>query len=181
DDTGVAIVCVSATGRGKGKLFQTPRKFAPYELVEVSKESGAVEFDGAGIIVLSLSDEYEDDERIATITVAKARFGTEVHIDARYNGRRGTWRDLGAAERVIAAETPRAPQETNTELEARIVRWLRDHTAKGKDDLVTRVTGNKKKLRSTYDALLAGGKIELVKGLGVVLTEAGRQTQMEGV
>jgi len=53
--------------------------------------------------------------------------------------------------------------------------------AEGKDDLVTRVTGNKKKLRSTYDALLAGGKIELVKGLGVVLTEAGRQTQMEGV
>ncbi len=181
DDTGVAIACVSATGRGKGKLFQTPRKFAPYELVEVSKESGAVEFDGAGIIVLSLSDEYEDDERIATITVAKARFGSEVHIDARYNGRRGTWRDLGVADRVEGAKTPPPPTESNDELRLRIVRFLRDHVAKNKTDLCTRVRGNKKKLGHEYDALLQNGTIEITNGLGVTLSEKGRQTQMEGV
>src|SRR5204863_1069695 len=42
-----------------------------------------------------LSNDFDGDERIGTITIAKARFGREMHIDARYHGARGTWRDLG--------------------------------------------------------------------------------------
>ncbi|MDQ3295091.1 MAG: hypothetical protein M3619_00715 [Myxococcota bacterium] len=98
ETTGAAIVAVSSIGRGKGKALANPRKFAPYELVEVAKESGAVEYDGAGLIVLTLSDQMEGDERVGTITVAKSRFGREVHIEARYHGARGTWQDCGLVD-----------------------------------------------------------------------------------
>ena len=84
-----------------------------------AKESGAVEYDTAGLIVLSLSDELEDGERIATATLAKARYGQEMHIDMRFHGRRGSWRDLGrvvpvclalTTPAVFSAPRPTAPQ-----------------------------------------------------------------------
>lgn len=97
--TGSPVIAVSATSRMNNRKTADPRKLSPYELVDVAKESGAVEYDSAGLIVLSLSDDHEGDERIATMTVAKARFGEEVHIDMRFDGKRGAWRDLGRVER----------------------------------------------------------------------------------
>lgn len=104
--TGAPVLTVSAVSRMSGRRTQDPRKLPPFELVDVAKESGAIEYDSAGLIVLSLSDECEGDERIATITVAKARFGEECHIEARFNGRTGEWRDLGRAERARPTKTP---------------------------------------------------------------------------
>jgi len=130
DRTSCAIMSVSAIGRGNNKRAATPRKLEPYELVDVAKESGNVEYDGAGLIVLSLDKETEGDERIATITLAKARFGRELHIEARYHGRRGSWRDLGEVEvddapsestdqvrRKIALTLVKAPQKSATQLQ----------------------------------------------------------------
>lgn len=96
--TGSPVLAVSATSRVNSRKAQDPRKLAPYELVDVAKESGAVEYDGAGTIVLTLSDEFDGDERIATATMAKARYGIEMHIDMRFHGARGGWRDLGRVE-----------------------------------------------------------------------------------
>lgn len=95
DRSAAAVLAVAAIGRHNNKRTSNPRELDPYELVDVAKESGDVEYDGAGLIVLSLSKEYTDDGRVATITLAKTRFGNELHIDARYDGRRGTWFDFG--------------------------------------------------------------------------------------
>lgn len=178
EETGSAVLAVSAIGRGKGRALSNPRKLKPYELVEVAKESGAVEYDGAGMIVLSLSDEFEGDERIATMTLAKARFGIEIHIDGRYDGRRGTWRDLGRVEQTKDAETPPAPQPTNDELKRRLIASLKVTPARNKETLLKRVTGKRTLLGIAYEELIAAGVISKV-GTGITLSEAGRQLSIE--
>lgn len=151
EKTGAAIVAVSAIGRGKGRTLANPRRAAPYELVEVAKESGAVEYDGAGLIVLSLSDELDGDERIATMTLAKARFGEEMHIDARYDGRRGTWRDCGRVERETKTEGEAAP--LRAELQRKILDELGRSPAKSANALYKTVKGNKTAFNETLAAL----------------------------
>lgn len=185
--TGAAIMAVSSIGRGKSTL-KTPRKHHPYDLVEVAKESGAVEYDGAGMIVLTLSDEKdaETGERIGTITLAKARFGRELHIDARYDGARGIWRDLGevatskAAEPKPTAAKPAKEATSLDELKQRLIKSLQESPARGKDNLVERVTGNKTKLRAAYDEL-ANEQVIVRVGTGITLSELGRQRLMVGV
>jgi replicative DNA helicase len=187
--TGAAVIAVSAIGRGKGRLMSNPRKAEPYELVEVAKESGAVEYDGAGLIVLSLSKEKdpEDGSRIATMTLAKARFGEECHIDSRYEGRRGIWRSLERVEVAddgkssTAAKPVAAPkvEESNDELRKRMIQELHTRVAKGKDDIVERTKGNKAKLRTVYEDLITEGVIVKIKGAGVTLSEVGRQQIMK--
>jgi len=101
-DTGAAIICVSAAGRAASReLTKDVRKKPARELIDASRESGAIEFDGAGVIVLSVSDEKDGDENIATISVAKARFGETSHIDARYMGATGAWRSLDRVTKLV--------------------------------------------------------------------------------
>jgi len=158
--TGAAVLAVSAIGRGKGKVLSNPRKSAPYELVEVAKESGAVEYDGAGLIVLSLSDEYDGDERIATMTLAKVRFGQECHIDARYDGRRGTWRALDRVETERPApKVISASSSSESNLHARILAELRSQPAPNKESLYKRVRGNKKLFNAAFAELLGVDQI----------------------
>ena len=178
--TGAAIIAVSAIGRGKGKIMQTPRKYAPYELVEVAKESGAVEYDGAAMIVLTLSDDLEGDARIATITVAKNRFGREAHIDARYDGRRGLWEDWGEADR--ATDVSGATVATGDRFEAArraLIVDLGKRPARTKKELLARVTGCRKDtLREAYDALFVEGVIVKL-GSAITLSVAGQQLALE--
>lgn len=106
-ETGSAVVAVSAAGRSASKtLGGDVRKRPPRELIDSARESGAIEYDGAGVIVLSVSDEKDGDESIATVSIAKARFGQAVHLDARYDGRTGGWRVLGVAEREFPTTKP---------------------------------------------------------------------------
>jgi len=148
EESGAAILSVSATSRMSSRRTLDPRKLKPYELVDVAKESGAVEYDGAGLIVLSLSDQVDGDERIATMTVAKARFGEEMHIDARFNGRRGMWRDLGQVGEPIT------PIESASDLRAKILRAVTNNPAKSKTDIFRRVGGQKQRVFEEVDALL---------------------------
>lgn len=178
ESTGSAILAVSAIGRGKGRALSAPRKLKPYELVEVAKESGAVEYDGAGMIVLSLSDELDGDDRIATMTLAKARFGTEVHIDARYNGAWGSWRDCGRVDPVESVATPKEPEPTNAELKQKIVDALRLKPARTASDLAERVKGKKQaKLEAIRELQREGAIVKM--DLGFTLSEAGRQLAIE--
>ncbi len=185
--TGAAIIAVSSIGRGKQAL-KNPRKHHPYELVEVAKESGAVEYDGAGMIVLSLSDEMDGDERVGTITLAKARFGVEKHIDARYHGARGTWRDIGAVEVVekapksdAKAKEPAKENVTLAEIKKRLIQSLNEAPARGKDHLVNRITGARKTdIRRAFEELWDEGVIAKV-GTGITLSQDGRQRLMVGL
>lgn len=171
DKSGCAIVSVSAIGRTNNKRTANPRALEPYDLVDVSKESGSVEYDGAGMIVLSLSKETDEHGRVATMTLAKARFGTECHIDARYDGRRGSWLDRGLVEEIDE-------MVANVELQKKILRALDEKPAPSKEALWKRVKGNKKAFTLEFNAL---EKLEMISknpslpGDGITLSELGRQ------
>jgi len=181
DRTRCAMLTVSAVGRGKAAL-KTPRKFDPYELVEVAKESGAVEYDGAGMIVLSLSKETEGDERIGTITVAKARFGRELHIDARYHGARGTWRDLGEVDVETKDDKPSKPAAASHVLEvnedvvrSRIVAELQKQPARNKTALKERITGCRRQVVGALISRMIDEGVIAEIGTGLTLSPSGRQ------
>jgi replicative DNA helicase len=185
EKTGAAVVAVSAIGRGKGKIMLTPRKFEPYELVEVAKESGAVEYDGAAMIVLTVSKDLEGESRIATITVAKNRFGREAHIDARYDGRRGLWEDVGLVQDEVDVPTPPAVEENRSDVIRRLVlAELAARPALNKTALIRRIRGCRKMaVIEAYEALWIEGSIAKIGG-AVTITEKGRglyQTTLEGV
>jgi replicative DNA helicase len=186
DRTQCAMLAVSAIGRGKA-ILKNPRKHEPYELVEVAKESGAVEYDGAGMIVLSLSNESDGEERIGTMTIAKARFGREIHIEARYHGARGTWRDLGEVwttnEDKPSSSKPRAsaaqPLEINEDsVRARIVAELQKQPARNKTALKERVTGCRRVIVGALISRMIDEGVIAQIGEGLTLSPTGRQLVM---
>jgi NADPH-dependent glutamate synthase beta subunit-like oxidoreductase len=107
------ILAVSSGGRSsaaklrgsRGGRFIDVRDIPPSELVDTAKESGDVEYDAAGLITLSVSDETDADGfQVATMTVAKARYGRVQHIAMAYNGAGGVWHDRGRVERKKVEE-----------------------------------------------------------------------------
>ena len=103
----IPIVLASAISRGSNARLRgangrttDPRLVPPDMFDDVAKESGAVEYDAAGLFVLHVSDERDDDGYdIATITIAKSRFGYRCHVAAAYDGAGGRWHDRGRVER----------------------------------------------------------------------------------
>jgi hypothetical protein len=179
DRTCCAILAVSAIGRGKGRALANPRKYNPYELVEVAKESGAVEYDGAGMIVLTLSDDMDGNDRIATMTVAKARFGYECHVDARFDGAHGRWSSCGRVAKVDKLEAEPDTKPTVDQLGVRLINDLRSRgPAKTKTELIARTKGNKQQLGEAYEALL-GTVIVKVAGVGITLASTVRQVEID--
>ena len=173
DRSACAILAVSAIGRGNNKKAANPRKVEPYELVDVAKESGSVEYDGAGLIALSLSKEFDGDERIATITLAKARFGMEMHIDARYDGPRGTWRDLGE----VLDDGEDESQEGTELLRLRIATALKNNPARSATELYKRIGGTKSVVLEIVRDMLAGGLVKKgPHGLEVVAVQTELRT-----
>lgn len=170
DKTRAAILSVSSVSRQNNRKTANPRKLEPYELVDVAKESGDVEYDGAGLIVLSLSREIEFDERVATITLAKTRFGRECHIDARYHGARGDWRDCG--------EVDVEPDENLEEVADKIIADLHERgPAKNATAIYDRVKGTKSVvMNAVRDLIKADRIVKTSKGL---LPSGARSTQTE--
>lgn len=167
--TGAAIICVTAAGRAATKkLASDVRKAPARDLIDASKESGSIEFDGAGVIVLSVSDEKDGDENIATISVAKARFGETTHIDARYAGHTGEWRALDRVAKVIKV-TP-APDDGS--LAAAIVRVLKKDGPLGSKNQIWKGTGRTKAaVLSEVDAMLGTGALVLTAAGKIALPE----------
>ena len=112
-DLEVPMLIVSAVSRGAGARIRgsgdragkrtDPRSVPPDFFDDVARESGAIEYDAAALFVLHVSDELDVERcQVATITVAKARFGRTCHIAAAYNGAGGRWIDRGMVERERA-------------------------------------------------------------------------------
>lgn len=81
------------------------RDLPPSELVDTAKESGDVEYDAAGLLTLSVSDEPTcSGGLVATLTVAKARYGALQHIAMEFFGERGEWVDHGRVEQTSAED-----------------------------------------------------------------------------
>lgn len=109
----IPMLVVSSVSRGSGARIRgsgdragktrDPRSFPPEFFDDVAKESGAIEYDAAALFVLHVSDERDVDRyQVATITIAKARFGTPRHVAAAYDGAGGRWHDRGPVERMKA-------------------------------------------------------------------------------
>lgn len=104
----VPIVVASATGRGsaaklrgtqRGGRRSDPRQQPPGEMVDVSREASDVEYDAAALLALHVSDEMDvDGHQVATLTVAKSRFGRSCHIAMGYDGAGAIWIDKGKVE-----------------------------------------------------------------------------------
>lgn len=118
----VPIVVASATGRGSAaKLRGTqrggrrgdPRELPPGEMVDVSREASDVEYDAAALLALHVSDETDvDGHQVATLTVAKSRFGRSMHIAMGYDGAQALWVDKGRVERKKDSDPVNAAQVT---------------------------------------------------------------------
>lgn len=164
-ETGSAIIAVSAAGRAASKeLAKDVRKRPARDLVASSRESGSIEFDGAGLLVLSLSDEKDGDEDIATVSVAKARFGETRHIDARYDGRTGAWREIGKV--VVLPKFKTTPDDGS--VRAEVLAELRKAPTKSKTSFTKRCKRSKTAVMSEWDLLLDEGLIVVRDGVFAV-------------
>lgn len=153
------VLAVSAMSRLNNKRAKDVRKMSPYELVDVAKESGAIEYDSAGLIVLTLSDEYEGDERVGTMTVAKSRFGEGVHADMRFHPSRGTWRDLGRIEKPADDDISELVRES----------LLVEGAAIGTTELAKRIKRQRSSVFASIKEMIAGGEIQRTdRGLELV-------------
>ena len=167
-ETGSAVIVVSAAGRAASKeLTKDVRKKPARDLISASRESGSVEFDGAGVIVLSVSDEKDGDEDIATISVAKARFGETRHIDARFDGRTGDWREIGRVATVTRIDS----KPDDGSVRAAIVAVLSKANKYGSRSQIWKATGK--------------GKQAVLSEIGMMLDEGslsfdGRRFELQG-
>lgn len=162
--TGAVILVVSAASRASSaKLNSDVRKMKPRDLVSASKETGAIEYDGAGLIVLSLHDEMDGDENVATITVAKARFGEAQHLEARYQGSTGHWSELG---RVVPTRSPAVSSLSSSDVarSAIMLALTKSGPIASKTKVYAVTGGTKTAVFEALDCLLAEGAI--VRGEG---------------
>lgn len=108
EDLDAPVLAVSSGGRSAnsklrgnraGAKRQDPRDMPPSEMVDTAKESGDVEYDSAALMTISMGDEVDvDGHQVATLTVAKARYGRAQHIAMAYDGVAGEWHDRGRVE-----------------------------------------------------------------------------------
>lgn len=107
------LVILSATSRiagsrlrGVGKL--DVRRLRPTELVDVARESSAIEYDASAVLALSLEEYLGPTElQVGTLSTAKSRFGHTCHIDMSYDGAGARWTDRGLVQREARATEPR--------------------------------------------------------------------------
>lgn len=155
-ETGCAIIAVSAAGRSASKdLNKDVRKHPPRDLIAASRETGSIEFDGAGVIVLSVSEDMDGDEHIATMTVAKARFGMTAHIDSRFGGHSGGWREIGRVHKVTKIES----KPDDGSLRQSIIDLLKEEPATSKTSVCKRTGKNYDASRLEWDSMLEEGVI----------------------
>ena len=169
-ETGSAVIAVSAAGRSVSReLSKDVRKRPARELIDASRESGSIEFDGAGVIVLSVSDDKDpsDESNIATISIAKARFGETRHIDARYHGKTGAWREIGLVATVKKVE----PKPDDGSVRAAVVQVLLVNGPLGSKSQIHKLTRqsstggkNKTAVLSEIDAMIADRSLLYVEG-----------------
>ena len=182
-DLGAVILSVSATSRTTGKeLAQDVRKRAPRELVGAGRDSGSIEFDGAGVIVLSITDESDTDGAIATVTVAKARFGQTCHLDYRWIGEYGQWVEYGTAERTMkAAAATESAANKNANLRTAIATVLRKAGTIPSKNQVAKLTGKTRALvLAELDAMVDLGIVRL-SSFGFSMADTPTQTELHQV
>jgi replicative DNA helicase len=107
-ETSSPFLAIAAASRNGNQRASSARKLAPAALIDVARESGAVEFDATSVLVASSESETDDDGwDVCTLTVAKSRWGRTGHLDVRYHGATARWRDCGPIERTAVSSAKR--------------------------------------------------------------------------
>ncbi len=121
--------------------------------------------------MLSLSDEQDLDGQVATMTVAKSRFGETCHIDARYNGAHGSWTEIGRVARTVKASST---DDSNLALirDALLKALRKNGPATSKTTLAKWSNKNKQAALSEIGAMLDDGTLAF-QGSRIVIAGAG--------
>lgn len=98
-ELGAPVLVISSVSRTNNARNRKARGYAPGDLVDVAKETGSIEYDAAAVLVLSVVPEKDADGlQLATLTIAKNRFGELAHLDFRFAGASGHWREVGKTQ-----------------------------------------------------------------------------------
>lgn len=151
------ILTISAVSRESARRIRESRDlWTGEDLVDVGRESGAIEYDVAGMFVLGLDSAESDKPRKAVLSVAKNRFGYPgQRLEFMFDGRTGIFTELGQLESKRV--------RTSQELRAKI----RETVAGAPDPLnktkIYEATGGKKQTCfREIDAMVRDGELEQV-------------------
>ena len=156
----VPLVCVSAVSREAAKRIRDAHNCHPSELVDVAKESGAIEYDAANLWALGSADGE------ATLSLAKNRFGNPEQVIFQFDGATGRFTEKRLVE-------PKAKRDLR-ELRARILDFFDDPLGKGgerlakpgeplsKHTVMQNVRGRNEAVTREIDAMVADGVLKRV-------------------
>lgn len=149
------LVIVSAVGRESGRRIREARHLHPTELVDVCRESGAIEYDNAAILVLGLDYADEGERQTAVLTVAKNRFGALGQIEYEFDGASGRFTEHGR----IASKR----QQKRLELRAKIRAAVEGAPHPLNKTQIYEVTGGRKgTCIREIDAMVQDGDLEQI-------------------
>ena len=161
------LLIVSAVGRESARRIREARDVHPTELVDVCRESGAIEYDNAAMLVLGLDPADEGERQMAILSVAKNRFGTTGQIELEFEGASGRFTERGK----LASKRQRDKVELSEEIIHAVASAERPLS---KTEIVGAVGRRKKTVMSTIDAMVRDGELEKAsKGYVLGRTDTG--------
>lgn len=160
----VALLVVSSVSRESARRIRDARHMDPDELVDVCKESGAIEYDTAVLLVLGRDTDGTDGTQTAVLSVAKNRFGKLGQVEYRFEGASGRFTELGQLE-------PKAKRDRRDRRD-RIIEVVQAASGPlSKNAISEAVKGRKADINHEIDAMVRDGELEQVNG-GHVLGRA---------
>jgi replicative DNA helicase len=151
------ILTISAVSRESARRIRESRNlWTGEDLVDVGRESGAIEYDVAGMFVLALDPAERDNQRKAVLSVAKNRFGYPgQQIEHTFDGRTGIFTELGRLE----SKRVRAVRELRQRISQAVV------AAGGplsKSEIYQATGGKKQTCFREIDAMVQDGALEQI-------------------
>lgn len=151
------ILTISAVSRESARRIRESRElWTGEDLVDVGRESGAIEYDVAGMFVLGLDPAESDKPRKAVLSVAKNRFGYPgQQIEFMFDGSTSCFEELGRLE----SKRVRASQELRRRIREAVERA--PHPL-NKTEIYEVTGGRKGTCLDKIDAMVRDGELEQV-------------------
>lgn len=162
------LLIVSAVGRESARRIREARDLDPVELIDVCRESGAIEYDNAAVLVLGLDFADGGERQKAVLSVAKNRFGTTGQIELEFEGAIGRFTELG---RIASMR-----QRKRSELRARIRQVIESapEPLKSKNKIIELTGAKKQPCGREIDSMVQDGELERTnKGYVLGRTDSG--------
>ncbi len=168
-ETGCVIIVVSSVSRENTKHIKDARSHHPGALVGAGKDSGDIEYSAGVVLVVGHTGQLTDDgASIATLTVAKNRYGEQSHLDMRFHGKSGRWEECGLFDQKRVDGDAK-----NRKWTLQIFEALEHGQRPIKGGIKEKVTGKGQPVGYLIDRLREEGFIE--NSGGYALTDKGRE------